>query len=127
MVNRDYDQFRKTVIPIQRRPNWQKRLAIGIAILGFLSAAILFIRHASNLANDFRPSPGSLIVNINTATEAELQTIPGVGPTRAAQIVAGRPYQSVDDLVTIVGIGEESIEGLRTFVTIDGETRERER
>jgi DNA uptake protein ComE-like DNA-binding protein len=51
-----------------------------------------------------------------------LETIAGIGPTRAAQIVAGRPYESVDDLVNIVGIEGESIDGLRPFVTVDQET-----
>lgn len=124
-LDRDHPRFRKNVVAFGRKPDWRKRLAIAIAILSLLSAAILIIRNATDLADDFRPAPGTLIVNINTATEAELQTIPGVGPSRAAQIVAGRPYESVDDLVRIVGIGEESIEGLRPFVTIDGDTRRR--
>jgi len=124
-LDRDYLRFRNKVVPFEREPNWRKRLVIAAAVLGLLSATILFIRHSANLADDFRPAPGSLIVNINTASEVELQTVPGIGATRAAQIVAGRPYESVDDLVTIVGIGEESIEGLRPFVTIAGETRKR--
>ena len=121
----EYLRFRDKVLPFQRKINWRKRLAIAAAVLGVLSAAILFIRNATNLADDFGPAPGSLIVNINTATEAELRTIPGIGPTRAAQIVAGRPYDSVDDLAKISGIGENSIEGMRPFVTVDGDTRKK--
>ena len=124
-LDRDYLRFQNKVVPLERKPNWRKRIAIAAAVLGLLSATILFIRNSANLADDFHPAPGSLIVNINTASETELQTVPGIGATRAAQIVAGRPYESVDDLVTIVGIGEESIEGLRPFVTIAGETRKR--
>ena len=37
-------------------------------------------------------------VDVNTATVDELDALPGVGPTRAARIVAGRPYKSIDDL-----------------------------
>jgi len=121
-----YLRLRKEVVRLNRKPNWPKRLAIVAAVIGVLGAAVLLIRDTAELANDFGPAPGSLIVNINKATEAELQTIPGIGPTRAAQIVAGRPYESVDDLVEIVGIGKESIDGLRPFVTIEGETRKRQ-
>ena len=121
----DYVRFRKKVVPFERKVSWRKWLAIGVTAIGILSAAILLIRNAADLADEFRPAPGSLIVNINTASEEELQTIPGIGAVRAAQIVAGRPYESVDDLVTIVGIGEESIDGLRPFVTTEGETRQR--
>lgn len=85
----------------------------------------MLVRNTANLANNFRPAPGSLVVNINTATEAQLQTVPGIGPTRAAHIVVGRPFESVDEPVKIVGIGDDSLEGLRPFVTTEGEARKR--
>ena len=121
----DYLRFRKKVVPLKPKPNWQKRIAIALAVLSLLSAVILLIRNSSDLGDNLGHAPGSLIVNINTATEKELQTIPGIGPARAAQIAAGRPYDSVDELVAIVGIGEESIDGVRPFVTVEGETRKR--
>lgn len=37
-------------------------------------------------------------VDLNTATAAELQTIPGITPDYAQKIVAGRPYQAISDL-----------------------------
>ena len=37
-------------------------------------------------------------VNINTASESELDSLPGVGPVTASKIISGRPYQSVDEL-----------------------------
>ena len=56
----------------------------------------------------------------------ELETVPNIGPARAAQIIAGRPYASVDDLARIVGIRDEPIEGLKPFVTTEGKTKKRE-
>jgi competence protein ComEA len=47
-------------------------------------------------------------VNLNTATEEQLQTLPGVSAARAKQIVAGRPYKSVKDLKT-AGLTDEAI------------------
>lgn len=58
-------------------------------------------------------------ININSATEAELETLPGVGPATAAKIVADReangPFNSVEEIMRISGIGEKkyaSLEGL---------------
>ena len=38
-------------------------------------------------------------VNINSASQAELEALPGIGPVTAGKIVAGRPYQSISDLI----------------------------
>ena len=95
------------------------------AIIGVASAALWLIRDVQYVVGDSRPAEGSLIVNINTATQEELETLPGIGTARAVQIVEGRPYERVDDLVRIPGIGAASLDGLRAFVTTDGETRKR--
>jgi len=58
-------------------------------------------------------------------SEAELRSVPGIGATRAAQIVAARPYESVDDLERITGIGGKTLESLRPFVTVESKTRKR--
>jgi len=61
-------------------------------------------------------------VNINTATESELEDLPGIGPTLAAAIVAERdqhgPFRSPDDLTRVHGIGEGRLAQLRDFVTV---------
>lgn len=66
------------------------------------------------------------VVNINTATEDELQRLPLVGPARAAAIVALRSrvqrFRSADDLLRVRGIGRASMRRLRPFVTLNGDT-----
>ncbi len=42
---------------------------------------------------------GMATTNINTATESDLEALSGVGPVTAGKIIAGRPYQSVDELL----------------------------
>jgi competence ComEA-like helix-hairpin-helix protein len=68
------------------------------------------------------PAEGSIRVNVNTCTLTELETVPGIGEALAKVIVAGRPYQSVDQLLDVKGIGEKSLEKLRPYVKVDGET-----
>jgi competence protein ComEA len=60
-------------------------------------------------------------VNLNTASAAELETLPGVGEVTARRIIeyrdANGPYRSVDDLVHVQGISMRTIDGLRDLVT----------
>jgi competence protein ComEA len=60
---------------------------------------------------------GSL-VNVNTASIDELTTLPGIGPSKAANIVASRPYATVDDLERASGIGAKTVDRLRDLVTV---------
>ncbi|WP_298394749.1 helix-hairpin-helix domain-containing protein [uncultured Azonexus sp.] len=60
-------------------------------------------------------------VNINTATEAELDAVKGIGPGKARAIVEHRdkngPFKSVDDLTNVKGFGKKSIDKLRPELT----------
>jgi competence protein ComEA len=64
-------------------------------------------------------APGK--VNINTATQAELESLPGIGKVTAQKIIAFReangPFHSVDDLVQINGISTRMVDTLRDLVT----------
>ena len=55
-------------------------------------------------------------INVNTATEEELESLPGIGPTIARRIFEGRPYGSVDDLRRVKGIGKKRLEEIRPLV-----------
>ncbi|WGT48222.1 ComEA family DNA-binding protein [Tessaracoccus lacteus] len=63
-----------------------------------------------------------MLVNLNTATAAQLEELPGVGPVTAAAIIAWReesgPFSAVDDLQEVSGIGPKTYEQLRELVTI---------
>jgi competence protein ComEA len=65
---------------------------------------------------------GVALVNINSATEQQLETLSGVGPVLAAAIVAYRsqhgPFRSVDDLLDVSGIGPATLAELRPQVTV---------
>jgi competence ComEA-like helix-hairpin-helix protein len=54
-------------------------------------------------------------IDINSATQEELEELPGLGPTLANEIIAARPFKSADDLRKLQGIGEKRYEKLRPF------------
>lgn len=58
------------------------------------------------------------LIDINTATEQELDTLPGVGPVLARRVIEGRPYGAVDDLLRVAGIGQATLDKLRDHVTV---------
>lgn len=52
-------------------------------------------------------------VDVNGASVDELASLPGIGPTIAGRIVAGRPYASIDELLDVEGIGPKRLEAIR--------------
>jgi comEA protein len=79
----------------------------------------LFIYLAPALA---QKTPAAQPVNLNTATIAQLETLPGIGPNTAKSIVDFRnrsgPFQRVEDLLAIKGISKSKLEKLRPYVTV---------
>ena len=67
-----------------------------------------------------------LVVNINTADQPTLELLPRVGPSLSDRIIAFReangPFKSTDELVAVKGIGERSIESLKPYITVEGDT-----
>ena len=64
----------------------------------------------------------SLPINVNQASEVALQTIPGIGATKAAAIVSDRvsfgPFSTIDDLERVHGIGPVTVDKMRPFVAV---------
>jgi competence protein ComEA len=64
---------------------------------------------------------GSL-VNINTATQAELETLPRIGPVTARHIIeyreANGPFERIEDIQDVPGIGHTTFEGLKDLIAV---------
>ena len=76
--------------------------------------------------NPYSPVPEepSGKININSATAAELDSLPGIGPTKAQAIVDYRnqngPFRTIDDLLNVAGIGPKILESIRDQITVIG-------
>ena len=61
-------------------------------------------------------------IHLNTASSDLLQEVPGIGPVTAKKIVLYRdqngPFQSVEDLVCVKGIGPKTIEKIKNYLTV---------
>lgn len=75
----------------------------------------------SAVANDQQvvQGAGGGLINVNTATSAQLESLPGIGPSRAQEIINNRPYAAVDDLERVSGIGPKTIEKFSHLVTVE--------
>ena len=66
------------------------------------------------------------VVNVNTASQSELESLSGIGPVKAKAIIDDRakngPFKSVEDLDRVKGIGMVTIEKLRKDISISGAT-----
>jgi len=61
-------------------------------------------------------------VNINTATAAELETLPGIGPKTADTIIeyreANGPFETIEDIMNVPGIGEGTFEKIKDRIAV---------
>ncbi len=59
-------------------------------------------------------------VNINTADQKTLETLPGIGPVKAQNIIKYReehgPFRSIEEIMNVSGIGEKTFEGLKDLI-----------
>jgi competence protein ComEA len=99
------------------------RLLTLLAAIGFVAAhpaAQSAQKAAAPARTDARPAMAT--INLNTATAAELEKLPGIGQKVAARIVEYRekngPFKKVEELMNVQGIGEKSFLQFRSQLTV---------
>ena len=95
---------------IQREP-----VSIQLSTESVTQNTELITEHSSTVPHDR--------ININTASEAILDTLPGIGPVLAKRIVSYRqengPFQQVTDISYVEGIGPEKLLAILDFITVE--------
>jgi len=58
------------------------------------------------------------LIDVNSASQKELEALPGIDPVIARRIIDGRPYRTVEDLLRVKGIGEKRLAEILPYVTV---------
>ena len=101
------------------------RIAAALVLASFvaLSPAVILAQPPAQepAAEKSEPAHGAAI-NLNTATAAQLESLPGIGPRAAERILEYRQknggFKKIEDLMNVKGIGEKSFLKLKTRITV---------
>ena len=96
--------MRRGLEKISKRFRWPSILAI-------LTVAALVL----GLPNAYAKEEKKALIDLNSASQKEIEGLKGVGPATAKKIIEGRPYKSVDEL-SKAGVPAKTVESLKPFV-----------
>ena len=97
-------------------------LGVHVMVLSLVFAAAGALTAQENAPPAATARAASTLVNLNTATPAQIATLPGIGPKMAQLIVEHREktggFKKVEELMQVKGIGEKSFLKLKELVTV---------
>lgn len=97
--------------------------ALGMLALAAWISVGCWIAIKSCWPSDREPMPADFVIEINQATAAELNLLPGIGPKSVDAILAYRHanggFTSIEELTRIPGIKEGKLRNLRPYITVD--------
>jgi competence protein ComEA len=94
-------------------------------VMGLVAVAMLALGAGQALAAKKTKVELSGTLNLNTATAAQLDQLPGVGEKAAKRIIEHRaktPFAKVEDLRKVKGFGAKKLEKLKPYLTVSGPT-----
>jgi hypothetical protein len=108
---RNFNVQKKERMVMRKMLRWSLSFVLALALPAFAAQTA-----AAKTAQAKAPAA---VVNLNTASQTDLEALPGVGPATAKKIIAGRPYASVADLAK-AGVPKNTIEKITSMVTVGG-------
>jgi competence ComEA-like helix-hairpin-helix protein len=104
-------------------PDWEAAMTAGKSGSGTYSASQTGSLPGSKIG--FQPKTPGRVIDPNRASQADLETLPGIGPVLARRIMDYRqahgPYKKIADLRKVSGIGRKKLEKLRPYVVISSQ------
>ncbi|MFN3346677.1 MAG: 5'-nucleotidase C-terminal domain-containing protein [Candidatus Bipolaricaulaceae bacterium] len=101
---------------------WAKDMELAQSVSGI---DIIVGGHSHTLPAEYPALVEKKLLNVNTATQAELEALPGIGPAIAQEIIRYRetvgPFGSVEELLKVRGIGPARLAAIRDLVTVRDE------
>jgi competence protein ComEA len=99
-------------------------------VLGLLAIAVAApAAQKAPAAKSATTATAAAPVNLNTATQAQLESLPGIGPSAAQRILEYRQkngsFKKIEDLMNVKGIGEKSFLKLKPLITVASDKAER--
>lgn len=73
---------------------------------------------AASSSNPSNPSNPSALINLNTASSSQLDTLPGIGPATAAKIISNRPYTDTQELITKKVVSQKVFDQIKDKVSV---------
>ena len=97
--------------------------AISPYVAALLTVLVLGVGEAAQTPpTPPRPTPAANLVNLNTATVAQLELLPGIGAKTAQRIIEHRQkngsFKKIEELMNVRGIGEKSFLKLKPIITV---------
>jgi competence protein ComEA len=109
-----------TPLQAAKKTDAQKGIAAGPADINSASEKELEAVKATTKAASAgaaKLAPGTKI-NLNTADQATIEKLPGIGAVKAKAIIDGRPYKAIEDIMKIKGIKGKTFDALKDYIVV---------